>query len=230
MRVAILQSCYIPWKGYFDIIESVDKFVIYDDVQYRKQHWHNRNIIKTPNGPIWLTVPVKLPFGLSTKINEVEIGAEFTFKHWRSIENSYCKAPFFKKYSCKIEDLYIRAAGFQCLSDLNRFFLEELCAIMGIEFEFINSKDMRVDGDRTERLVNICEALGAGTYVSGPAAKVYLDENLFKMTGIRVEWMDYGGYPEYTQLHGPFDHRVSVIDLIFNTGEKARAQMRRQFR
>ena len=225
-RVAILQSAYIPWKGYFDIIGSVDAFVVYDDVQYSKNHWHNRNQIKTQSGPKWLTVPVSMGKGSFQPIDEVKVAQPFAAKHWRSIEQSYARAPFFSLYREWLADLYSQAAGLDSLSAVNLLFLTAICKQLGIRTRFLSSREMNIGGGQTERLVNICGELHAGTYLSGPSAKSYLDLGQFTAAGIAVEWMDYANYPEYGQLHGPFSHAVSVLDLILNIGPEARNHMK----
>jgi hypothetical protein len=220
-RAAILQSCYIPWKGFFDLIARVDVFVVFDDVQYRKNHWHNRNLIKTQHGPKWLTVPVFRPHGDANTIDAVRIARPFAAKHWRSIAQSYAKARFFKRYSARLEHCFQIAENFEYLGDLNVLLLEFLCGELGIRTEIISSRDLKARGARNERLVNICQEVGANRYVSGPAAKSYIDEAEFARAGIDLEWMDYSNYPRYSQLHGTFDHHVTVLDLILNTGPDA---------
>lgn len=226
MRVAILQSCYIPWKGYFDIIGQVDRFIIYDDVQYRQRHWHNRNIIKTANGPLWLTIPVSLPSGQLSTIETVEIAGPFAEKHWKSIAASYVKAPHFAAISPAIEAMFKALADFERLSDVNYALMAGLCDLLHVKADFAWSRDIPAHGSKTERLLSICKHVGATSYLSGPAAKNYLDEKMFADAGIQVEWMDYSGYPEYPQLHGAFDHQVSIVDLIFNAGEQAKEFMK----
>lgn len=221
MRVAILQSCYIPWRGYFDIIGMSDVFVVYDDVQYSKNHWHNRNKIKTANGSHWLTIPVSLPNGLHTTIDKVEARA-FAGKHWASISQAYARAPCFGQESQWVKDLLSEAGKHHLLSDVNVMLLSEISRKLGITTRFVPSSQLRIEGDQTGRLVDICKHLGARTYLSGPAAKAYLQTDHFSEAGIAVEWMDYAGYPEYPQQHGAFDPAVSIIDLILNTGPDAR--------
>jgi len=220
MRVAILQTCYIPWRGYFDIIGAVDTFVVYDDVQYSKNHWYNRNRIKTANGTHWLTIPVSLPNGLQTTIEDVEVSS-FADKHWASISQAYARAPYFKQESAWFKELLFDAGQHQLLSDANCMLLGEIAHKVGIKTRIIRSSSLGIEGDQTGRLVDICSHLGATTYLSGPAAKTYLQAGRFTEAGIAVEWMDYAGYAEYPQLHGPFEPAVSIIDLLFNTGPDA---------
>lgn len=218
-KVAILQSNYIPWKGYFDLINSVDDFVIYDTSQYTTRDWRNRNRIYTPEGVKWLTIPVK---GTQSKrINEIEIAdPEWGKKHWSTIKYAYGKAPFFIEYSHEFESLYMDADESR-LSAINFKFITLINKLLGIETKLFWSSDFDLADERTSRLLGICEQLNADIYVSGPSAKEYLDEKKFDQNGITVEWMDYSDYPEYSQLHEPFEHQVSVLDLLFNAGPDA---------
>jgi hypothetical protein len=222
-RAAILQSCYIPWKGYFDIIATVDVFVVYDDVKYSKNHWHNRNLIKTQHGLKWLTVPVSRGRDGIDSIDNMRIARPFAHKHWRSIAQSYARAPFFKKYSEQLEHCFKIAGSLENLSAVNVLFLKSLCEGLGIRTEIISSRDLMARGAPTERLVNICREIGANIYLSGPSAKAYIDEEAFAKSAVRLEWMDYSRYPHYSQLHGPFAHGVTVLDLILNEGPDAPA-------
>jgi WbqC-like protein family len=229
-RAAILQSCYIPWKGYFDIIASVDVFVVYDDVKYSKNHWHNRNLIKTQHGLKWLTVPVSRGYDKTNSIDSMRITRPFADKHWRSIAQSYARAPFFKRYSEKLEVSFKAAGGLERLSAVNILFLKFLCEELGIDTEIISSRDLGARGTRTERLANICQEVGANIYLSGPSAKAYIEEERFAKSGIDLEWMDYSNYSHYSQLHGTFAHGVTILDLILNKGPDARAFLKSRVR
>ena len=221
MRVAILQSNYIPWKGYFDIIGSVDAFVLYDDMQYTKNDWRNRNKIKTQNGLQWLSIPVRQE-SLHQKINETIImDAKWASNHWKSIAQSYAKAPYFKTYKEQFEALY-KGATQTHLSEINRYFIDAISSILGIKTKIYDSREFVLADGKSERLLALCQDLGATTYLSGPAAKDYLDESIFKAANIAVEWMDYSHYMPYHQLFPPFEHGVSVIDVIFNEGINAK--------
>jgi hypothetical protein len=225
-RIAISQSNYIPWKGYFDSINAVDEFVLYDDVQYTRRDWRNRNRIKTPHGPSWLSVPVQVKGRFEQKINETLIadpawGAE----HWRTIAHAYARAPYFAEYRPIFEPLY-RGPSPTRLSEVNYRLLMAICEILGVRTKLSWSSDYALADGKNERLIEICRQAGATTYLSGPAAKSYVDEAQFAEAGIAVEWADYSGYPEYPQLHPPFDHYVSVLDLLFNVGPNAPACMK----
>lgn len=220
--VAIIQSNYIPWKGYFDMIGMVDEFVLLDDVQYTRRDWRNRNLIKTANGLQWLTIPVDVKGRFETKISEVTI-ADTTWgkDHWNKILQAYSKALFFKDYRTQVEELYLTTSEIY-LSKINYQFIKMINSILGLETPIHWSQDFIVSAEKSQRLLDICKKLKASTYVSGPAANDYLQVDLFRQEGIEVIWMDYNGYPEYRQLHGAFKHGVSVLDLIFNEGSNAR--------
>jgi hypothetical protein len=217
-RVAIVQSNYIPWKGYFDLIRLSDEFILYDDVQYTRRDWRNRNVIKTPTGLQWLTIPVEVKGKYHQRIRDTRISdPDWGRKHWTTIFHNYAKAPFFGSYRGVLEALYLSARQ-QFLSDVNRTFIETIAPMVGIDTRIRWSSDYELADGRSERLLQLCLSAGATVYLSGPAAKGYLDEALFAEAGIRVDWMDYSGYPEYPQLFGEFQHGVTILDLLFNTG------------
>jgi hypothetical protein len=219
-RVAILQSNYIPWKGYFDIIHSVDEFVWYDDVQYTKRDWRTRNKIITANGTQWLTVPCSGKSSLL--INQVELkDPRWQEKHWKTLSNAYSKAPFFSQYREFFKELYL-GRRWEMLYLMNRTFVEKISQeILGIKTIFSDSTDYDAQGRKQGRLLDIIEKARADTYLSGPAAKNYIDEDEFHRQNISLEWMDYSGYPEYPQLYGEFTHTVTILDLLFNVGNEA---------
>lgn len=220
-RVAILQSNYIPWKGYFDLIGSVDEFIIYDEMQFTKNDWRNRNKIKTKEGVHWITIPV-INKSLSQKINQTNVFNNlWATKHFKTISMNYSKAKYFKKYNDLFNELYNRAKHLNNLSDINYFFLTEICKILKIDTKISLSTEYNLIEGKTKRLIDLCKQVGATEYISGPTAKCYIEEDLFKQAGINLIWMDYSGYPEYNQLYPPFIHGVSIIDLIFNEGENA---------
>ena len=226
-RVAILQSNYVPWKGTFDLIGSVDHFVVYDGVQFTKNDWRNRNRIKTPQGVQWLTIPVGDSIG--RRIREVRIADPATgAAHWKRLHANYARAPCFGAESAWLEPHFL-GGPWTMLSAVNRRLLEAVCQRLGIRTRFHDDSqfgEIAAAGGRTERLVRICEALGATVYVSGPAAKAYLDEAAFAAAGIAVHWFDSTGYPEHPQLWGPFAHDVSILDTLFNLGDDAPRAMK----
>jgi WbqC-like protein family len=224
--IAVVQSNYIPWRGYFDLINSVDEFILYDDVQYTIRDWRNRNIIKTANGPLWLTIPVEVKGKYFQKVKETVISDPAWFrKHWASITHSYSKAEYFPTYKELFQELYSQSED-KLLSKINHRFIVAICRILDIGTAITWSMDYKLVGDKTERLVDLCKQAGATRYLSGPAAKAYLDEDLFQHEGIAVDYMDYSGYQEYQQLYPPFEPRVSIIDLILNKGPHATTYMR----
>lgn len=225
-RVAILQSCYIPWKGFFDIIGNVDHFIIYDDIQYVRRHWHNRNRIMTPRGPIWITIPVNSKGKYLQNIDEVTISEAWTDKHLKTIQSCYARAPFWEQYKAWFQEIYDKAANIKSLSEVNMLFLRAICAELGIRTTISQSRDYDVEGRKTDRLLALCRAVDAHSYLSGPSAREYLEESKFAEEGIAVKWMDYSGYPEYPQLGPLFDHGVSVIDLLLNVGREAKTYMK----
>ena len=225
-KVAIVQSNYIPWKGYFDLINLVDEFILFDDMQYTRRDWRNRNIIKTAAGPKWLTIPVAVKGNFFQKIRDTTISdPQWAKRHWESIVHSYSKAKYFALYRETFENLYLSCEE-RFLSRINYLFISATCKILGIESKLSWSDDYRTAEGKTERLVSLCKQAGATTYISGPAARDYLDEALFERERIELQYMDYSSYPEYRQLFQPFEHGVSIIDLIFNEGPEATKYMK----
>lgn len=219
-RAAILQSSYIPWKGYFDLIRRVDEFILYDDVSYSKNDWRNRNRIKTRTGLLWLTIPVLSTGRFGQRIRDVEIGdPRWAAKHWKSIRSHYARARGYGEAAPLLEELYERAAPETRLSRVNEIFLRALCDLLGIGTRITLSSEYDLAGDRVGRLVHLCGQVGAEEYLSGPAARAYLDEARFAERGIAVRYMDYSGYREHEQLWSPpFVHEVSIVDLLLNEG------------
>ncbi len=220
-KVAILQSNYIPWKGYFDMIALVDEFILYDDMQYTRRDWRNRNKIKTPQGLAWLTVPVEVKGKYFQKINETMISeVKWAKDHWSTIKQFYSKAKFFKDYKDVFENFYLNSQE-QLLSNVNYELIKMINEILGIKTKISWSSDYELADGKTERLLSLVLQAGGTEYISGPAAKDYIVDSIFEDAGIKLSWMDYSGYPEYTQLYPPFEHGVTVLDLIFNEGPEA---------
>jgi len=219
-KIAILQSNYIPWKGYFDLINMVDEFILYDEVQYTKNDWRNRNKIKTEQGVQWLTIPVQQK-KLAQTIEETRVqDKRWTKKHWMTLKQNYSKAPYFKDYKDIFEELYLHCED-EYLSQINYKFIIAINKILEIDTKIRWSSEFDLVEGQTEKLLGICKDCKADVYLSGPAAKDYFDEKLAKKDNIKIEWMDYSSYEEYTQLHEPFEHGVSILDLIFNEGANA---------
>jgi hypothetical protein len=225
-RAVIIQSNYIPWKGYFDLLAHADLVVFLDSVQSTKNDWRNRNQIKTQSGKRWLTIPIRHSNAL--RIREVEIAqCGWGRKHFLTLAQAYARAPHASSMLPWIEDIYMETASLRYLSAINRAFIRKICGLLSIETRVIELEDILDDRehdalDPTQRLTEICRKTGATSYLSGPAAGAYLDEKAFAEAGITLEWFHYEHYPEYQQLHGSFDHRVSVLDLLLMVGPEAR--------
>lgn len=224
--VAIIQSSYIPWKGYFDIINMVDEFILFDDVQYTKRDWRSRNRIKTASGLQWLTIPVVSKGRYTQRIDEVQVADQnWAKKHWNAIAHSYANSRYFDQYRDPLRDLYAQAGKLDRLSSLNHLFISALCHELGITTRLTWSSDYRAHGTKTDRLLSLCQLAGATRYLSGPSARAYIDKSSFEAAGIELVYMNYDDYPTYRQLHGPFDHRVSVIDLLMNEGPNSPSKL-----
>jgi len=225
-KIIITQSNYIPWKGYFDSINMADEFVLYDDMQYTRRDWRNRNQIKTKDGLKWLSIPVEVKGKYFQKINETKVSeSDWGEKHWNTILHNYSKAKFFNEYKTIFEELYLNSKE-EFLSKINYNFIKAICDILDIRTEMKWSSEFNLLEEKTERLVDICKNEGATDYYSGPAAKAYMNEELFEKENIKIHYFDYSGYPEYTQLHGDFTHAVSILDLIFNEGPDSKKFMK----
>jgi hypothetical protein len=222
VRLAIVQSCYVPWKGFFDLIGRCDVYVIYDTADFSKGHWHNRNRIKRAEGNPWLTIPVKTAHRLGQPLDEVMVAGPWAESHWSTIERAYAGTSFFATESGAILKLFEALSTELSLTRINELFLRGLANRLGLKTRIVRDRELAFSGDRNERIVALCSAAGATTYLSGPAAKGYLDVEALCNAGVSVEWMTYGPYPEYEQPHGPFQHHVSVLDTLFCTGPEAR--------
>ena len=220
-KIAILQSNYIPWKGYFDIIAKSDVFVIYDEVQYTKNDWRNRNQLLTNNGKQWITIPVRQEH-INQKIYETKVSANnWQKKHISTLIANYSKAKYFKEYKDEIFEIYNFNSVY--LSEINIFFIKSISNILEIKTDIIDSRELILNGDKNNKLIEACKKLKAEVYISGASAQNYLDVNAFLKENISIEWMDYTGYQEYSQVFKPFHHNVSILDLIFNTGPDAKS-------
>jgi hypothetical protein len=221
MRIGILQPGYLPWLGFFEQMYKSDVFVIYDDVQYDKEGWRNRNRIKTSNGVQWLTVPVHVNFTGRSLINEIRIDKKVNWrkKHLSSIKQNYSRAPFFEQYIDIFEDAYSR--GWEYLVDIDIHFIIKIAECLGMKDKrIVRSSTLNVKGDRIERLINICKIFKADTFYEGASGRNYIDENYFAEYGIKMEFQDYK-HPVYKQLYGDFVPYLSVIDLLLNHGEES---------
>lgn len=222
-KVAILQSNYIPWKGYFDIINLVDEFILFDDMQYTRRDWRNRNKIRASGGIEWLTIPVEVKGKFLQKIKETRVADhKWAENHWKAIQMNYARAPYFKELSPWLRDLYRQAGQKDFLSEINYMFLTAICDYLGIQTKITWSSDYVLAEGKTERLVELVKSVGGSYYLSGPAAKVYIVDRYFEQAGVQLAYMNYSGYPEYPQrFKYPFEHGVSILDLLFNVGKDA---------
>lgn len=219
-KIAVLQSNYIPWKGYFDIIHDVDEFIFHDDLQYTKNDWRNRNKILTNQGEFWLTIPVGT--NEHRLILEVQMkDSSWQKKHFETLKMAYHKTPHFHKYEEFFQYVYLEKQ-WEYLYELNRFLIEHIAQdFLGITTKFSDSRDYPTHGAKHEKLLSLVKAAQADVYISGPAAKDYIIAEDYSNAGIQLVWKDYAGYPEYPQRSEKFNHFVSILDLLFNVGEDA---------
>lgn len=224
VKVGVIQSSFIPWRGYFDFVASVDLFVFYDDVQYSKGGWRNRNRIKCHDGTRWLTVPVRHR-SLGQRIDEIKIDNS---KNWRPKHamlwtEEYADAPFFNDAETFAKE--IASCISPTLTQLNIQLIRSICTYLSISTPTILSSELKLEGARTERLISLLRAVGGTTYLSGPSADSYLEKGRFEEAGIRLEYKSYD-YEPYPQLWGPFEGAVTVLDLIANCGPQSKTLMR----
>jgi len=219
----MLQPNYIPWKGVFDLISRVDVFVFYDDVQYTTKDWRNRNKIKTPNGDLWLTVPVKTRNARSQLIYQAEIdnSTPWQDKHLKSLWASYRKTKFFTDYEELLEQIY-QANTWTSIADLNIFSTKLIAESLGIDVEWQRSSNLGHSGGKNgEKIIKICKQLGCNYFINGPSSRPFMDQSLFDKSGVVLDYIKYN-YPEYQQAHGEFNHNVSILDVLFNVGPSAK--------
>jgi hypothetical protein len=219
VRVAVVQSNYIPWKGYFHLMREVDLFVFYDDVQFTRNDWRNRNRIKTPAGPRWLTIPVG--GHRDRRICDVTLPQDgWGRAHFEALRRHYERAPYWDRYAEWLRDV-LWDPSWSHLSDLNHRLTRDIARELGVVTRLGDSRDHPLQGRKGERLLDLVLQVGGTEYVSGPAAKAYLDESAFEAAGVGVRWWAYPQYPEYPQFEAPFVHEVTVLDLLFHTGPRA---------
>lgn len=223
-KVAILQSNYIPWKGYFDLISYVDEFIIYDDMQFTKNDWRNRNKVKTPQGLNWLTIPVGSDNNRKVR-DVIFVNNEWRLKHCKTLEANYRKSSFFEEIFSFIKPI-LMDESLNSLTELNVSLIKSICNCLGILTPITYCWDYGLIEGKTDRLVDLCEKSRADVYVSGPAAKDYIEQALFDESKVHLEWFEYPDYSEYPQLWGGFEHGVSILDLMFNCGKESYKYMR----
>ena len=223
MKVGIIQSNFLPWRGYFDFIREVDLFILHDDLQYTKGDWRNRNKIKTPRGAQWITVPVHYRHTAQlieeTSIDNSKLWARGMLNR---IRDSYQRAPHFEPYFSELSDLLLEPAA--AISDLNLHLIKWVCSHLDIKTPITFSREYHPQGAKTERLIGILKQVETTTYLSGPAAQAYLVPEMFEQAGICLEYKNYD-YPAYEQLYPPYDPAVSIIDLLFMVGKNAKTYL-----
>ncbi len=225
-RAAIMQPTFLPWCGYFALMDAVDLFVFLDDVQFDKRSWQQRNRIKTPNGVIWLTVPVLTKGRRDQTIAEAEIqpGTKFPDAMWRTIEMNFAKAPFADRYLPKLQEII--ASQSSRIGELNMAVVNWMAGEFGISTPTVRASQTPVSSVKADRLVELCQANGVTDYLSPPGSKAYLEESdAFESAGISLDYFDYT-HPEYAQLHGAFEPYMSALDLLVNEGPEARQILR----
>lgn len=220
--LVVLQPSYLPWLGFFDQVRRCDHFVFYDDVQFDKHGWRNRNRVKSANGPVWLTVPVRAGGRMGQLINDVEIAdaAHWARKHVQTVEQLYARSPHCDAYLPELTDVLNRK--WERLADLDIELSNVMCGWFGLKRPMYRSSELGIHGDRNTRLLSLCKHFGVDTYLSGDAARAYLDVDLFEANGVRVEWQGFD-HPEYPQMHGEFIPYLSALDLLLNVGGQSRA-------
>lgn len=214
------QPVYLPWIGLFHKIALSDVFCSFDDVQYLKKEWNNRNKIKTVSGPIWLTVPVLSKGHWEKSIGEIEIdnSSDWRRRHWRSIYFNYKNAPYFSRYADYFEDVY--KTDWKYLVDLNETMLKWFLQELRIKVAFCKASTLALEGHKSALVLDMCKNLGADVYVFGALGRDYAEEDKFAEAGIDVYFQDYR-HPVYPQLFGEFIPYLSVVDLLFHCGERS---------
>ncbi len=220
--VVVVQPSYLPWRGYFDLIRRADTFVFYDDVQYDKHGWRNRNQIKAATGLQWITVPTHARGNVQDHlpIDSIEIDnrSNWRRKHLEAIRHAYRRAPHFESTFALLAD----GLSNEChrLADFTIALTVRIAESMGLKPAFVRSSNLHVSGSKSERLIETLRQVGATRYVSGPSARAYIEPHRFVEAGIALEYIDYS-YAAYPQLHGDFAPFVSIVDLLMMTGREA---------
>jgi len=226
--IVILQSNYIPWKGYFDLMAAADEFLLFDEVQFTKNDWRNRNRIVLNGKLHWLTLPVSTAGSFGRPIDQINVSrADWARAHWDTLRQAYRRAPYYDAIAPALEKAYRKAAPMTRLSDINEQFLRTIAEILDLETPIIRAEIVRrTTADPTDRLVEICKARGATAYLSGPAAHRYIEPEAFHKADIRLHYANYQDYPTYNQACASFEHGVSVIDLLMHCGYEARSHLK----
>lgn len=224
MRVTIHQPQFLPWLGYLDKIDQADLFIVLDTVQFKKNEWQNRNRIRTPEGWQWLTVPVLQRFG--QRIDDVRINATASWRaqQLRALEMHYARAPYRDRYLADLRKLYERP--WEKLCELNLTAIRWLLRSFGITTPVRCASEWTAREEPTDRLVDLCAAVGATRYLAGPGAEGYMDKPRFEASGVRLELQAFR-HPLYRQVYEPFEPNLSAIDLLLMQGPDALGTLRR---
>ena len=214
------QPVYLPWLGLFHKIALADLFVSFNRVQYVPKDWLNRNKVKTPAGPIWLSVPALHKGHLESTIADIRIDNSLPWrrKHWKSLQVNYAKAPYFGQYAAFFEDVY--AQTWERLVDLNEYMLKWFLATLGIDTPVRDAGEIGFEGHKSDLVLDMCRKLGADMYIFGALGSDYADIPAFESAGVACRFQDYR-HPVYPQLYGDFVSHLSIVDLLFNCGEKS---------
>lgn len=218
--VGIIQPNYIPWRGYFDFISKVDVFIFLDDVQYTKQDWRNRNKIRWINGELkWLSVPVKAKTDSLIMDVEIDYSKNWMRQHLEVLKQNYGRAPFFDMYFDSFRQ--VLESEMELLSDLDIALCRLICSWLGIETELLKASDLDCTGIKDSKLIDMMHKVGGTNYLSGPAARAYIQPHLWDEAGLKMSYFEYPDYPAYRQISEPFEPFVSILDLLFMTGQDA---------
>ena len=223
MRVTIHQPQFLPWLGYLDKIDQADLFIMLDTVQFKKSEWQNRNRIRTAKGWQWLTVPVLQHFG--QRIDEVLMNPTATWKaqHLRALDMHYARAPYRNRYLAQLREIY--SAPWNKLSDLNKATVQWLLEAYGITTPVHRAVDYAARDEPTDRLIDLCRAVGATEYLAGPGAEQYMDKPRFESSGVRLDIQAFQ-HPIYRQAYEPFEPNLSALDLLLMQGPDALTTLR----
>ncbi len=214
------QPVYLPWLGLFHKIALADMFISFDQVQYQPKDWNNRNRIKTPQGCIWLSVPVLRKGYLDKTISDIEINntEPWARKHWRSLKNAYSKAPYFADYAAFFEDTYNKR--WESLVELNTYMLRWFLDALRIRVPVHSAGEWQFHGEKSDLVLDMCLQVGANQYIFGALGHDYADVQAFEKAGVKACFQNYS-HPVYRQLHGDFVPYLSIIDLLFNCGDES---------
>ena len=219
MKIVITQSNYIPWKGYFDLINYADKFIFFDEVQYTRRNWRNRNLLNDGKNKKWITLPVNNKGNYNEKISNIVVKDEnWVNHHLKIFKHYYSKSEFFNEAYEFLQEVYSKIDS-NNLSLINIHIIKSISKYLNLNCKFENSKTINQNKeDASERLVEICKSQKSTIYVTGPSARNYLNEKIFLNNDIKIEWFDYGETKNYKQQSASFIKNLSIVDCIMNCG------------